>query len=92
MNREEHVHELAQDLRALSPELAERLHRLGYRKEHRGEWLLDETYTGKAKEIYICSHCNHWHAIKKRQVPDKLRYMVYCPYCGARMLAPKEDA
>lgn len=91
MTKQIHIQTIADDLRAHADEIAERAYEMGYRKERRGEWLLDTGYTGKAKEIYICSVCNHWHAIKKKPTPDKLRHMIYCPYCGARMSVPEED-
>ena len=60
----------------------------GWRKERHGEWVKDNTYEGKQKEIYTCSCCGHYEAIKKGN--DKLRYMNYCPDCGALMKKPEE--
>lgn len=67
---------------------AERAVEKGWRKERHAEWVKDTTYEGKQKEIYTCSSCGHYEAIKKGN--DKLRYMNYCPDCGALMKKPKE--
>ena len=48
-------------------------------------WIKDETYTGKHREIYYCSSCNHWQANKKNIQTQRALYMNNCPQCGARM-------
>jgi hypothetical protein len=50
-----------------------------------GYWIKDETYTGKNKEIYYCSLCNHWQSNKRWNPNQRAIYMNYCPQCGARM-------
>ena len=64
---------------------------MGYQKDRHGEWQQDTTYRGKAKQIFRCSLCNYWASFKKGDINDKLRYMRYCPYCGARMVPAKEE-
>ena len=54
-----------------------------------GEWVLDTNYTGKHKEIYVCSVCNRYQSKKisgsYRDNPNKMNYMFFCPFCGAKM-------
>ena len=52
------------------------------------EWVLDTGYTGKQKEIWVCSNCLHYQSKKiggHRDNPNKMMYMHYCPFCGAKM-------
>ena len=63
--------------------IAEELIKLDYRKERYCEWIRDETFTGKSKELYICSACNWYQAIKKTPYRNKLTHLKYCPSCGA---------
>lgn len=52
----------------------------------KGQWVHDPTYTGKHKDCYVCSVCNHWQkADRKHENPKKMMYMRFCPYCGADM-------
>lgn len=60
---------------------AEYLAEKGYRKVKRGKWVLDTTYQGTSKVIYKCSLCGHWQSSKKND--QKMKYMNYCPFCGA---------
>ncbi|MBQ8140605.1 MAG: hypothetical protein IJ038_02800 [Clostridia bacterium] len=60
----------------------------GARPALTGRWVLDASYRGKDKAVYRCSLCDHWQSAKKRQ--DKMFYMNYCPFCGARMTHEKE--
>lgn len=62
---------------------------LGYRRERYGKWIYDESYTGKSKDVFVCSACGHWQSSKKRS--DNIFYMNYCPFCGARMEKPEQD-
>lgn len=50
-----------------------------------GKWIYDHTYTGKQKEIYYCSRCNHYQYRRKSEQRKKMNYMMYCPFCGAKM-------
>ena len=91
MNAKENKQEI-EKLRALlkrSDELdaenrAEFLAEQGVRVVEDAEWVKDESYTGSSKEIYRCSHCDHWQSVKKHQ-RDSLMYMKFCPFCGSRM-------
>jgi sarcosine oxidase delta subunit len=60
-----------------------------------GEWVFDTNYTGKHKEIWVCSVCNHYQYKRigsgKRDNPDKMLYMFYCPFCGAKMDGKGEE-
>lgn len=66
--------------------LAEHLIELDYRKERFCEWVRDESYQGKDKEIYVCSACNRYQSIKKSQSRDKLKFLCFCPVCGAKAI------
>lgn len=66
--------------------LAEHMVALDYRKERYCEWVLDDSYTGKDKEIYVCSACNRYQSIKKSRSREKLKYMSFCPVCGAKAI------
>lgn len=66
--------------------IAEHLIALDYRKERYCEWVLDDSYTGKDKEIYVCSACNRYQSIKKSRSREKLKYMSFCPVCGAKAI------
>lgn len=50
-----------------------------------GKWIYDHTYTGKQKEIYYCSRCNHYQSRSKSEQRKKMNYMMYCPFCGEKM-------
>lgn len=51
-----------------------------------GEWILDSTYTGKNKDIYVCSVCTHYQSFRKHHEPSmNPMSMRYCPSCGAKM-------
>lgn len=65
-------------------ELAEHIIALDYRKERYCEWVRDESYTGKDKEIFVCSACNRYQSIKKSVSREKLKYLRFCPVCGAK--------
>lgn len=58
-------------------------------KVRHGKWVLDTNYTGKHKEIWVCSVCTHYQSKKisghHRDNPNKIKFMKYCPNCGARM-------
>ena len=54
-----------------------------------GHWIEDVTYQGNNKSLYVCSECNHWQTAKKSD-KDKMFYMRYCPFCGARMSEDKD--
>ncbi len=56
-----------------------------------GEWIEDKTYTGKDKKIYVCSHCNHWQSVKNHKQTNQIMYMLYCPFCGAKMDKPQRQ-
>ena len=60
----------------------------GSRKKRQGAWVKDEEHFGKNNDIYVCSECSHRVAVRKGD--EKLRYMKYCPDCGAHMKKPKE--
>lgn len=96
MNQEIHqttqINAIALDLRDRADLIAEQVHTLGYRKERIGVWVRDESYRGRAKELFRCSVCNHWQTVKRRDFAEKLRYMIYCPYCGARLHTPMEES
>ena len=89
MNEEERVMTLAAELDEVledyeqAQNVAEHLAVLHYRKERFCQWVLDESYQGKDKELYICSACNRYQAIKKSRSKQKLKYMKFCPVCGA---------
>ena len=36
-----------------------------------GKWIYDHTYTGKQKEIYYCSRCNHYQYRRKSEQSKK---------------------
>ena len=91
VNLQSPLQELAQDLNTLVPSFAQELHIMGYQKARQGEWQRDTTYPGKAKQIFRCSLCNYWTSVKTKDANEKLRYMLYCPYCGARMTQAKEE-
>lgn len=73
------THELAQLI-------ATHLVAIDYRKERYCEWVRDETYAGKDKEIYVCSACNRYQSIKKSRSREKLKYLRFCPVCGAKAI------
>ena len=50
-----------------------------------GTWERDNTYQNNNKEIYRCSICNHWQAVKKGKHPNQINFMHYCSCCGAKM-------
>ena len=56
----------------------------------KAQWLKDTTYTGNNKDIYACSHCLHWQAIKRMQ-REQIMYMKYCPFCGAHMSVKENE-
>lgn len=56
-------------------------------EERVGEWVRDTSYTGKNKEIYYCSSCNHYQSNRRNREPSiSAFHMRFCPSCGARML------
>ena len=56
----------------------------GYRKERYSEWVKDTTYEGRVKDVYRCKSCDHYEAVKKGD--KKIKYLRFCPACGAMML------
>lgn len=89
MSAEERIWDLAEELEAVcdSREQAERCAEYlvdnDYRKERFCEWVRDGTYEGKDKEIYVCSACNRYQTVKKSQKQSRLKYLRFCPVCGA---------
>ena len=79
--------ELADVDAAVILRVAEHLAGKEYRRERYGSWFKDASYTGKNKAIYVCTVCEHWQSAKERD--QKIFYMRYCPYCGARMKRPE---
>lgn len=65
---------------------------LDYAPVRHGEWIRDDTYSGKHKEIYYCSCCNHWQAHRALKEPSmNAMHMRYCPWCGAMMDGQKPE-
>lgn len=62
-----------------------------YRKERHGEWLPDTSFESKKFVRWICSRCEHWQSAANYGMPDKIFYMNYCPFCGAKMDKPEQD-
>lgn len=52
--------------------------------EH-GTWIKDTTYKSNTKDVWRCSVCNYWEAVKKDKHPARINHMNYCPLCGAKM-------
>lgn len=69
---------------ALDVDRALALYISGIEPRGTAEWIMDETYNGKSKSIYVCSSCGHWQSIKKAR-DGQLCYMKYCPFCGSKM-------
>lgn len=65
-------------------EQAEFLHEHGVEVREESEWIVDDSYKGKNKKIYVCSKCNHWQSIYGKN-KDSILYKRYCPFCGRRM-------
>lgn len=83
-NQIEKLNDLLKQADHLVPEeRAEYLLEHGTEVREPAEWIRDETYTGNNKEIYRCSHCDHWQSVKKQK--DQIMYMRYCPFCGSKM-------
>lgn len=55
-----------------------------YERERYGQWVKDDAYKGKNKEIFRCSLCGHYETVKKNG--RGLKSMSYCHACGAAML------
>ena len=56
----------------------------GVEFRHQARWVKDQTKTGTQKDIYVCSHCNHWVSVNKKR-PDNILYKHYCDFCGCKM-------
>ena len=42
---------------------------------------MDKNHESKYKSVYICSICGHYQTVRKET--EQIRYMNYCPFCGA---------
>ena len=88
--RTEELAELLNQADKLAPESrAEFLTERGVRMVGRAEWIRDDTYTGRSKELYNCSNCGNRKSIKigKRY---QLTYTHFCQYCGCHMTYKEE--
>lgn len=92
MTRETHIQQIALDISDdtsnIVTAIASAVYDKGYRKERHGEWINDQTYTGRSKVHYTCSLCGKWQTFKKTLVT--VHHSNYCPHCGAKMTAPGE--
>ncbi len=64
--------------------IARRLVEKNVSVERSATWVKDESYQGKSKVIYRCSHCDHWKAVKKEN-QNEIAHLHYCNFCGSRM-------
>lgn len=50
------------------------------------KWIKDEAHSTKHKARYVCSNCLHYQTQSEYESEKgKMMYMLYYPYCGARM-------
>lgn len=80
----EQIRELADTCRRLGGDLPEFLLENGVEPRRTAKWIKDESYKGVSKDVFICSDCLHWQSVKKLR-PERVTYMKYCPFCGAKM-------
>ena len=90
-NQIKRMNDLLEQAHHISPEkLAKYLVDHGAEVRENATWILDETYEGKNRVIYVCSHCLHWQGVAKFQ-REQTMYMKYCPFCGARMMVEQKE-
>ena len=64
--------------------IAQRLAENNVNVEKTAMWIRDESYQGKSKVLYRCSHCDHWKTVKKDKQEDIVHFH-YCNFCGSKM-------
>lgn len=62
-------------------------------EQKHGRWIYNSQYTGKNKDMYICSECGNYYSLRKNRADFKgmnndelmMKHVICCPRCGAKM-------
>lgn len=63
-----------------------------YVEQKQGRWKYDKNYTGKNKDVWICSNCGHRCSLRKNQegytgmTNEEImkEHKKWCPNCGSK--------